>query len=137
MQREFEGLLRETAAEGRTVFLSSHDLDEVQRTADRIAIIKDGRLVAEDTVEGLRRAAPQRMDILFRYPVDPAELRAVTGVTVTAADGPRVTLEVAAASYLLSALAPAIPAIRPARYLSLFYWSAGNNQIGGHRVQPG
>lgn len=35
----------------------------------------------------------------------------------------------AAASYLLSALAPAIPAIRPARYLSLFYWSAGNNQI--------
>ncbi len=39
MQREFEALLRETAAEGRTVFLSSHDLDEVQRTADRIAII--------------------------------------------------------------------------------------------------
>jgi ABC-type sulfate/molybdate transport systems ATPase subunit len=49
MQREFECLLRETAAEGRTVFLSSHDLDEVQRTAGRIAIIKDGRLVAEDT----------------------------------------------------------------------------------------
>jgi ABC-2 type transport system ATP-binding protein len=95
MQREFEGLLRETAAEGRTVFLSSHDLDEVQRTADRIAIIKDGTLVAEDTVEGLRRAAPQKMEIRFRHPVDPAELRAVTGVTVTAADGPRVTLEVA------------------------------------------
>ena len=94
MQREFEGLLRETAAEGRTVFLSSHDLDEVQRTADRIAIISGGRLVAEDTVEGLRRAAPQKMDIRFRHPVDPAELSAVTGITVTAADGPRVTLDV-------------------------------------------
>jgi ABC-2 type transport system permease protein len=35
----------------------------------------------------------------------------------------------AAASYLLAALASAIPAIRPARYLSLFYWSAGNDQI--------
>ena len=62
MQREFEGLLRETVAEGRTVFLSSHELDELQRIADRIAIIKDGRLVAEDTVDGLRRAAPQKME---------------------------------------------------------------------------
>jgi ABC-2 type transport system ATP-binding protein len=94
MQREFEGLLRETAAEGRTVFLSSHDLDEVQRTADRIAIIKDGRLVAEDTVEGLRRTAPQRIEVRFQHPVDPADLSAVPGVTVTAADGPRVTLAV-------------------------------------------
>ena len=52
MQHEFENLLRETADQGRTVFLSSHELDEVQRAADRIAIIKDGRLVAEDTVDG-------------------------------------------------------------------------------------
>jgi ABC-2 type transport system ATP-binding protein len=94
MQREFEDLLRETAAEGRTVFLSSHELDEVQRTADRVAIIKDGRLVAQDTVEDLRRAAPQKMEVRFRRPVDLAGLSAVTGVTVTAADGPRVTLDV-------------------------------------------
>jgi ABC-2 type transport system ATP-binding protein len=94
MQREFECLLRETAAEGRTVFLSSHDLDEVQRTADRIAIISGGRLVAEDTVEGLRRAAPQKLEIRFRHPVDPTALSAVPGVTVSAADGPRVMLDV-------------------------------------------
>jgi ABC-2 type transport system ATP-binding protein len=94
MQHEFENLLRETIAAGRTVFLSSHDLDEVQRTAGRIAIIKDGKLVAEDTVDGLRRAAPQKMEVRFRHPVNPAELSAVTGVTVTACDGPRVTLQV-------------------------------------------
>ena len=94
MQHEFENLLRETADQGRTVFLSSHELDEVQRAADRIGIIKDGRLVAEDTVEGLRRAAPQKMQVRFRRPVDPASLAAVTGVTVTAADGPRMTLDV-------------------------------------------
>jgi beta-exotoxin I transport system ATP-binding protein len=94
MQREFENLLRETAADGRTVFLSSHELDEVQRSAHRIAIIRDGRLVAEDTVAGLRRAAPRKMEILFRRPVDQAELSGLRGVTVTAADGPRVTLDV-------------------------------------------
>jgi ABC-2 type transport system ATP-binding protein len=95
MQHEFESLLRETAADGRTVLLSSHELDEVQRVADRIAIIKEGRLVAEDTVDGLRRSAPQRMQVSFRLPVDPAELNGVKGVTVTVCDGPRMTLEVA------------------------------------------
>ena len=94
MQHEFETLLRETAEEGRTVFLSSHELDEVQRVTDRIAIIKDGRLVAEDTVDGLRRAAPRKMDVRFRRLVDPADLRALTGVTVTACDGPRLALDV-------------------------------------------
>lgn len=94
MQHEFENLLRETIAEGRSVFLSSHELDEVQRIADRIAIIREGRLIAEDTIDGLRRAAPQKMEVRFRHPVDPAELRAVKGVTVTASDGPQVTLDV-------------------------------------------
>jgi ABC-2 type transport system ATP-binding protein len=94
MQHEFEALLRETAAEGRTVFLSSHELGEVQRIADRVAIIKEGRLVAEDTVAGLRRAAPQKMEVRFRRPVDQAELSALSGVTVTGSDGPRVTLDV-------------------------------------------
>jgi len=94
MQHEFESLLRETVADGRTVFLSSHELDEVQRIADRVAIIKQGRLVAEDTVDGLRRAAPQKMEVRFRRPVDLAELSAVPGVTVTGSDGPRVTLDV-------------------------------------------
>ena len=94
MQHEFESLLRETVAEGRTVFLSSHELAEVQRVAGRIGIIRKGRLVAEDTVDGLRRAAPQRMEVRFRRPVAPAVLSAVTGVTVTGSDGPRMTLEV-------------------------------------------
>jgi ABC-2 type transport system ATP-binding protein len=94
MQHEFESLLRETADEGRTVFLSSHELDEVQRVTDRVGIIRAGTLVAEDTVEGLRRAAPRRMEVRFRHAVDPADLQALAGVTVIASDGPRVTLDV-------------------------------------------
>jgi hypothetical protein len=66
----------------------------VQRSAHRIGIIREGRLVAEDTVEGLRRAAPQKMEIRFRRPVDQAELSSLRGVTVTAAERPRVTLDV-------------------------------------------
>jgi ABC-2 type transport system ATP-binding protein len=94
MRHEFEILLRETADDGRTVFLSSHELDEVQRSADRIGIIKEGRLVAEDTVDGLRRAAPRKMEVRFQRQVDPADLKAVAGVTVTSSDGPRLTLDV-------------------------------------------
>jgi beta-exotoxin I transport system ATP-binding protein len=66
----------------------------VQRIADRIAIIKKGALVAEDTVDGLRRTAPQKMEVRFPYPVDLAELSTVKGVTVIASDGPLVTLDV-------------------------------------------
>ena len=94
MQHEFENLLRETAAEGRTVFLSSHELDEVQRTADRIGIIRAGKLVAVDTVEGLRRAAPQKMEVRFRHPVSPAALEALAGVRVTQSAGRRMMLDV-------------------------------------------
>lgn len=94
MQHEFEDLLRETVAEGRTVFLSSHELDEVQRTADRIGIIRNGKLVAEDTVEGLRKAAPQKMEVRFRHPVNPAALKALSGVRVTESAGRRLALDV-------------------------------------------
>jgi ABC-2 type transport system permease protein len=58
----------------------------------------------------------------------------LVAITAGAATGRRgtalgIAAALAAASYLLAALATAIPAIRPARYLSLFYWSAGNDQI--------
>lgn len=61
MQDEFHRLVREFVLEGRTVFLSSHSLDEVQHVADRVGIIRDGNLVTVETVEtlrgrGLRRA---------------------------------------------------------------------------------
>jgi ABC-2 type transport system ATP-binding protein len=94
MQAEFELLVREIAADGRTVFLSSHDLDEVQRLADRVAIIKDGRLVTTQTVEDLRASTPSTMQIRFRQPVDPSAFAGLPGTAVTASQGPRLELEV-------------------------------------------
>jgi ABC-2 type transport system ATP-binding protein len=82
LQDEFDHLLRETATDGRTVFLSSHELDEVQRAADRVAIIKDGRLVLVDTVQGLRGSAPRTMEFQFDRAVDPGVFAGVAGVQV-------------------------------------------------------
>ena len=61
VQHEFHQVLREIVAEGRTVFLSSHTLSEVQQVADRVGIIRAGRLVAVENVADLRsvrRVAP-------------------------------------------------------------------------------
>ncbi len=87
MQNEFEKLIRETVAQGRTVFLSSHELDEVQRLADRVAIIKEGRLIITDTVEGFRKSMPRKIDVQFRRPVDRSLFESLAGVRVEAADG--------------------------------------------------
>ena len=97
MQREFERLTREAVAEGRTVFLSSHDLDEVQRLADHVAIIKSGRLVIADTVERLRRTAPRTVNVEFHRDVDRSLFAGIGGVVVSAADGRRLALKVTGA----------------------------------------
>jgi beta-exotoxin I transport system ATP-binding protein len=96
MKDELEQLLRETTAAGGTVFLSSHELDEVQRVADRVGIIKDGRLVRTDTVEGLRESAPTTLELRFRDPVDPTVF-GVDGVRVLEAAGAHITLEISGA----------------------------------------
>ncbi|MEO7370988.1 MAG: ABC transporter ATP-binding protein [Ilumatobacteraceae bacterium] len=80
MQAEFDGLLRETAAAGRTVLLSSHSLDEVQRVADRVAIIRDGRLVITDTVQHMRANAVRVVTMQFDRTVPAAVFTAIPSV---------------------------------------------------------
>jgi ABC-2 type transport system ATP-binding protein len=65
MQRELQTMMREVAAEGRTVFLSSHALGEVQRVADRVGIIRAGHLVALETVADLRAKALRSIEFTF------------------------------------------------------------------------
>jgi ABC-2 type transport system ATP-binding protein len=89
IQREFQSMMREVAAEGRTVFLSSHTLSEVQRVADRVGIIRHGRLVAVEFVAALRSKAMRRVELEFGEPVDAGVFTAVPGVLDVTVDNHR------------------------------------------------
>jgi ABC-2 type transport system ATP-binding protein len=69
IQQRFLELVAEARAAGQTVFMSSHVLSEVQQCADRVGIIRDGRLVAVEAVESFRRRAVRRVEIEFDEPV--------------------------------------------------------------------
>ena len=81
-QGEFRSLTRETAADGRTVFLSSHSLEEVQRTAHRVGIIRAGRLIDVDSVASLRERSLRQISIRFADAVDAAAFSAIDGVRI-------------------------------------------------------
>lgn len=92
VQREFQALMRGVAAEGSTVFLSSHTLSEVQRVADRVGIIRHGVLIAVEEVAGLRSKAIRRVELMFDSPVGAPLFEAVPGVKDVVAQGNHVTL---------------------------------------------
>ena len=73
-------MMREIAAEGRTVFLSSHTLSEVQRVADRVGIIRHGHLIALEGVSELRSKAIRRVELDFTSAVEASVFAAVPGV---------------------------------------------------------
>ncbi len=81
VQREFQKMMREVAAEGRSVFLSSHTLSEVQRVADRVGIIRGGYLIAVERVANLRSKAMRTVNLLFAEPIDPGVLEPLPGVS--------------------------------------------------------
>jgi ABC-2 type transport system ATP-binding protein len=85
VQQSFYALVREARDEGRTVFLSSHILSEVERTCDRVAIIREGRLVKVDRTEALRDLAHHQVELRFADGVPTeafANLPGVSDVTV-------------------------------------------------------
>src|SRR4051812_13148848 len=87
VQQSFYEVVREARNEGRTVFLSSHILSEVERTADRVAIIRDGRLVKVDSVEGLRDLAHHQVELRFSGSVPADAFQQLPGVSDVSAQG--------------------------------------------------
>lgn len=63
VQREFFTILKERNAEGATIFLSSHILSEIQRNCTRAAIVREGRLIACDSVDSLSKTNAKRIHI--------------------------------------------------------------------------
>ena len=75
IQKEFFDILKERHSEGATIFLSSHILSEIQKNCSRAAIIKDGRLIALDSMENLSKTNAKRVT-LHGVKTVPAELGA-------------------------------------------------------------
>jgi ABC-2 type transport system ATP-binding protein len=88
MQREFLTLIAESRAAGRTVFLSSHNLPEVERSCDRVGIIREGRLIDISTVQALLAEHWRSVNLVLAAPPPPGsfELENVEVVTSSSRD---------------------------------------------------
>jgi ABC-2 type transport system ATP-binding protein len=82
MQTRVLDLFMEERRRGKTIFLSSHTLPEVEKVADRVAILRDGELVAVEEVHRLRTLRRRRMEVTFGQPVKPEQLAGLDGVEV-------------------------------------------------------
>lgn len=80
MQEEFFDLVRETKERDATIFLSSHNLTEVQKVCDRVGIIRAGRLIKEQSIADIVASSVQVYDIAFAKTVPEAQLRGIAGL---------------------------------------------------------
>ena len=103
-QQLFNDLLAAAKARGAAVFLSSHVLPEVERVADRVGIIRAGKLVTVSTIDELRRGARQRLTITLDAPTT-VDLSSVDGVVEHSVDGTAVHV------LLTGALQPVLDAL--------------------------
>ena len=94
VQQSFFELVQLAKAAGRTVFLSSHILSEVEKTCGRVAIIREGRIVKTDTVDALRDLAHHQVELRFTGPVPIAAFAGLPGVSDVVADDHLLRLRV-------------------------------------------
>ena len=92
MQQELQALIREVREDGRTVFLSSHSLAEVERVADRVGILRHGHLVVVEPLDSLKRKAIRRIDLEFDEPVEATAFEGISGVHTAEARGNTVVV---------------------------------------------
>jgi ABC-2 type transport system ATP-binding protein len=93
MQREFLVLVAEARAAGRTVFLSSHNLPEVERSCDRVGIVREGRLVEVTSVQALLASHWRAVNLVLGS-VPAPDAFALPNVRVLAVSGQMVHLMV-------------------------------------------
>jgi ABC-2 type transport system ATP-binding protein len=95
IQHEFNGLVEEVRRDGRTVFLSSHVLPEVERLCDRVAIIREGRLVTIEDVGDLKARQVRTLTIHFAGPAPAGAFAGMPDVREVRALGDALELTVA------------------------------------------
>ncbi len=95
MQEEFMAVVAEHRSRGCTVFISSHELDEVERLCDRVGIIRSGRLIAVERIADLMRKSHRKVSLELAAPLaDPDELSSLPGVGDFKSDGVTISFTV-------------------------------------------
>ncbi|WP_431783025.1 ABC transporter ATP-binding protein [Streptomyces chumphonensis] len=92
VQQTFLDMVAEASAAGQTVFMSSHIMSEVEAVADRVGIIRDGRLVALDAVANLRSGTVRDIEVTFDAAVPPGAFEDVAGADRLRLDETRTVL---------------------------------------------
>jgi ABC-2 type transport system ATP-binding protein len=95
VQQTFYEVIREAKSEGRTVFLSSHILSEVEKTCNRVAIIREGRLARVDKTEALRDLAHHQVELVFTDHVPVEAFSSLPGVSDVVAEDHILRMRVA------------------------------------------
>ena len=80
IQQEFYGLVQEVKADGRTVFISSHNMSEVEKICDRVGIIRNGELVTVEDVSALKERAVHQLEVYFAKPILEDDFQKIPGV---------------------------------------------------------
>lgn len=93
VQQTFFDLVRELRDRGKTIFMSSHTLSDVERLCDRVGIVRDGRLIAIERVEDLRGQRIRRMEVVFSDD-STLDMRGIQGVVDVSRSGRRWSLTV-------------------------------------------
>ncbi|OLB43023.1 MAG: hypothetical protein AUH05_06355 [Ktedonobacter sp. 13_2_20CM_53_11] len=82
LQRTFNEFLLQEQARGKTIFMSSHIMSDVEKVCQRVAVIRKGEIVTIEEVEKLRQKAGQRVTVEFGDAVSPDDLSRIPGVSM-------------------------------------------------------
>lgn len=140
-QLDFLELLREAQQRGTTIFLSSHQLGEVERITHRVAIIREGRLVMVEEIERLRQLWERRLSLTLREAVPVERFTGLDGVELVSVDatGRKLEFHVKGATQPLLQLLASLPVedftYAPADLESVFLSYYGPEALHGAEVE--
>lgn len=87
VQSDFNQMLLEAKKKGKTIFISSHILPEVERICDRVAIIREGKLIVTEEIETLKTKAIRPLSVTFEVAPKAEDFKSATGVKDVKSDG--------------------------------------------------
>jgi ABC-2 type transport system ATP-binding protein len=140
IRRNFEELVHQFRDEGTTVFMSSHDLGEVERTCDQVAVVRAGQIISSGAMEALKQQYSQRVEITFEGPV-PDGIDEVPGTEIVQRDAQGVVMNLERDINPLLVFLAQHPVrrmeVRPPELQEVFlsFYERGNGAVSGGRAR--